>query len=994
MPAPPDDLIAPVQQPPGDLVGGAPLSAQPSTPEMDSWLDSTSLGRVLDAFGQGAKAGWGEGNVVMTPELEGALREAGIFQDMDAATRQPLRFFNEAVIRPAAAGLDAAIRGGTAVLFGGAGAAAQVAEEAGVVAPGMKGRLTRDLVMVAETLGITTLTVPSPARMRGATRAERRKVMEPVQKTPERPEMPAQPFAQAEVAPVIDKAGNINLNRINAPEDVKNVIREAAVAGGDFIEGRRGAMTLKDTEDLADAVGLPADELLKRKVGQAFNAEDAVWARKALVQSAEEVFEAARKAAGGTDADVVDFQRLMTRHMAIQEQVAGLTAEAGRALSSFRILASGTKEANALGDALKGMGGRETVEEIAKRVREFNNPHQVSRFLMDARKATTSEMLIEAWINGLLSGPQTHMVNTLSNTLVALWDVPETLVASGISALRGRAVADRTLPGEAAQRLFGIVQGSLEGIRAGARAYRTEIPSDGVSKLEQPRQRTLPSKEFKVMDPKSVKLAEPKTFKFAGRDYAWSGRIELSGKLTVGGKQARLPGRLLLAEDEFFRAIGYRSELNAQAYAKAKAEGLTGRAFAERMARIVADPTDDMLRAARANASYQTFTKELGKTGKAIQTALGSHPLAKVVVPFFRTPVNIFKYTGERTVLASLSQEVRATLKGERGARAADEQAARLALGTAVSAATIGLAAAGFVTGSGPSDPRRRAVLYMTGWQPNSIRIGEMYYSFGRLEPLGTLLGVSASAYEIAAEMTGAEADALSALILGAVSKNLVDKTWTQGPAGMIEAVQDPDRYGEPMIRKLVGSGIPTIMAQAARIEDPVLRDAQTLIDAVKSRIPGLSQEVMPRRDLWGEPIALEGGIGPDILSPVYQRRISEDRVAQEMVKLGVWPAKLRRDIRGVELTSEQYDEFQMIAGRLAKTILDQQVGNAAWGALPEFARREIITGTINRARELARQTMLMRHPAILEQAAAARYKEVTGEDMPSGAPDGAPLGR
>ena len=39
-------------------------------------------------------------------------------------------------------------------------------------------------------------------------------------------------------------AGNINLNRIQAPEDVKNVIRETAAQNENFIGARRGKMTL------------------------------------------------------------------------------------------------------------------------------------------------------------------------------------------------------------------------------------------------------------------------------------------------------------------------------------------------------------------------------------------------------------------------------------------------------------------------------------------------------------------------------------------------------------------------------------------------------------------------------------------------------------------------------------------------------------------------------------------------------------------------------
>ena len=71
------------------------------------------------------------------------------------------------------------------------------------------------------------------------------------------------------------------------------------------------------------------------------------------------------------------------------------------------------------------------------------------------------------------------------------------------------------------------------------------------------------------------------------------------GKAEIGGKQVRIPGRLLMAEDEFFKAIGYRQEINAQAFRLAANEGLKGKALAKRVAELKANPTDEMAKAAR-----------------------------------------------------------------------------------------------------------------------------------------------------------------------------------------------------------------------------------------------------------------------------------------------------------------------------------------------------------------------------------------------------------
>ena len=50
----------------------------------------------------------------------------------------------------------------------------------------------------------------------------------------------------------------------------------------------------------------------------------------------------------------------------------------------------------------------------------------------------------------------------------------------------------------------------------------------------------------------------------------------------------------------------------------------------------------------------------------------------------------------------------------------------------------------------------------------------------------------------------------------------------------LVEAVHDPDRYGERYIQRLAGTMIPTGVAQVARVQDPVLREARSVLDHIK----------------------------------------------------------------------------------------------------------------------------------------------------------------
>jgi hypothetical protein len=107
---------------------------------------------------------------------------------------------------------------------------------------------------------------------------------------------------------------------------------------------------------------------------------------------------------------------------------------------------------------------------------------------------------------------------------------------------------------------------------------------------------------------------------------------------------------------------------------------------------------------------------------------------------------------------------------------------------------------------------------------------------------------------------------------------------------------------------------------------------------------------------------------------------MNNDPVNQDLLRLGIFPAKPLRKIRGVTLTDEQYDEFQRIAGRLAKHTLDQLVNQQYWPEMPDYARKEIIENAIKTTRAAATSYMLMAHPDLLKSAVDTRVQEITGQ--------------
>lgn len=726
-----------------------------------------------------------------------------------------------------------------------------------------------------------------------------------------------------------DKAINVNLEYINSSDDAKAALAEVAdMYRSSIDDARRGVQTNEQTAKLAHDLGMTPDDLMKRRKGRAFNAEEAFAARRMLVDSAEHLVKLANQAKLGGKEDMAAFQKHFTRHVAIQEQVSGLTAEAGRALQQFQMIAGSDKaRLRVLEDVIESSGGREKIETIAKLIGNLDTPEGINRAARDMYKAKTSDMFLEAWINALLSGPQTHAVNTISNSLVAMWTVPEQLVAAGFGVLRKG--DDKVFLSETPAKLYGMVEGTKEGLRMAAKTFYTGEPSDAVNKLEAAKYKAIPG---------------------------------------LAGEIIRIPGRFLMSEDEFFKAIGYRMELNALAVRQAAKEGLSGSEFVNRISEIKNNPPEDIHLAATDASRYQTFTKPLGETGRSVQRFASSHPAAKVLLPFIRTPTNIIKFAGERTPLALFSQAVRDDIK--KGGATRDIALARIAVGTSVSATVASLAAEGYITGGGPTNPDARRTKYASGWQPYSIKVGDKWVSYSRVEPLGMLLGISADFAEISGHLSEEEADELAGMLVASVSKNLVSKTWLQGISNLVEVFNDPDRYGENFLQSYAGTLIPTGVAQIARTQDPILRRAESVTEKLKSRIPGYSDELLPRRNIWGDAIALEGGVGPDIISPFYQSTIKNHKATDELIRLGIDISMPPEKIGGVDLTPEQHDEFIVINGKNMRMALDAFVGSPAYDQLPDFVKERGVRSITSQIRQSSSQIILARHPDLIRQQA------------------------
>jgi hypothetical protein len=356
---------------------------------------------------------------------------------------------------------------------------------------------------------------------------------------------------------------------------------------------------------------------------------------------------------------------------------------------------------------------------------------------------------------------------------------------------------------------------------------------------------------------------------------------------------------------------------------------------------------------------YLTFQRPLGDgLAGGLSRITQNQPFLKAVLPFIRTPTNLIKFTAERSPLAPMVKEWRKDFAA--GGARRDLAIAKVMVGSGIGAVIAELAEKGVITGSPPSDDNQRRLMLANGWQPRSIKIGDQYYSYSRLDPFAMTLGTAADLATLGNGMTENEREENAALWMASVVSNLASRTWLSGVADALDALNDPERYSGNFIKRLIGSAtVPTGSAQLARTIDPTMREAPDIASYMQSRMPGLTDELLPRRDVWGRPIVSEGGVGPDILSPIWTSTDQKDPITQEALRVNAVISKPQKG----DLSPEQYDRLQEVAGSVGRRWIGQLIASPEYQALDTEDQAKEIRDVMERARKAAKAAVLAGEP-------------------------------
>lgn len=425
------------------------------------------------------------------------------------------------------------------------------------------------------------------------------------------------------------------------------------------------------------------------------------------------------------------------------------------------------------------------------------------------------------WINGLLSGPKTHLVNNMSNAIHMLNKFPdralESIVDMGLSLKTGQ----RSTTMDEIPRMWK------------AMFSKNDLPAEyrynaGIKTLED-------SKNISPLQGKYSKKVEP---------------------LMYGTK-------LLAASDQFF---GNKVAQMEHAALSGK-QGLTDL---------------DLKNLISDEAALRTLTRAPAKVTKVLLYAKQNLPGFRWIAPFIRTSADIIGQATEHTPLG-IYGIVKSSKAGTLTQRELTQRVARLTKGTLLGVWAYKQYKDGKLVGDAPKTSKERQhFLEVQHKQENSVKIGNRWVPLSNIEPIGSVLSEFVNFYEGGANNYKDTKSVANAFMAGVMKAGVAlgNKRYLSGVSNVMNAVADPERNAPKVIGQIAGGFIPGAVKTVTDTMDTKTRKATTIPEMIQRRVPGESSKLPTVPDIFGNPTEKPSGLN---LFNVKDATLSkEDRVVQD----------------------------------------------------------------------------------------------------------------
>ncbi len=487
-----------------------------------------------------------------------------------------------------------------------------------------------------------------------------------------------------------------------------------------------------------------------------------------------------------------------------------------------------------------------------------NDPANLPNAIRAVQQKSAWDKLLFAFRGHILSAFSTDFANHIGNAMKQHQTSADTAVAAvvdkAISAMRG--TPRERFVGETRAEYAAMIGAAPEAMRQYAKDMMALAAGKEVLDLDKP---------LSHVNPIAGKYG-----KFLGFQF---------GKLNAGDNAAKITIQSAEIAKRAYRKAA--SELGSNA----KATTIQNRAA--EIARETLDPNGkithaDIWRGVEQAKKERTFQDDPWNLVKKIELLVHDHPYMGFIFTFNKTPANIARDIIRHSPAGFVPafKAVKDMKAGKISQGEAADIISKPIVGTAILGSAIAAAYGGAMTGGGPADPKDKALLRETGWQPYSFKIpldfmgksfegAHLYVPFNRFEPVSSLLGFAADFKEIREAKDAGDAFDKG---LGSLVQNLTSKTYLQGLADAGEAIGRPKEFLGRYLQGFAGNVVPNIVVKGTQAIDPTLRDTTgtsdhgsmvKYLDGVRkhiiSRIPGASMSLPPKYSATGE-VSERGG--------------------------------------------------------------------------------------------------------------------------------------
>lgn len=773
-------------------------------------------------------------------------------------------------------------------------------------------------------------------------------------------------------------------------------------------------------------------------------AKRATAVRIITLKMAEEVDELAVRAELSTST-VLDQAKLIAAHtefMNFKAYTEAGTSNIARGLSAHNINAEASSLSFLDMDARKfewdtdsqieaaklvaSAGGKDAVLKIAKEIKGAKT--QKAKLKLLNKNRTALQGVLDYARASMLTSPKTLSANLVGNVMRPAMDNMSDYGTAFL--MMGRKTPNKMTFGEAAHRskvlssryLSELVVNPYNGLVAGVKGTSrsnflgalTEIMSGtGLRKAEARLENTGIIREYKE------DMIIPKTIDAEGQVIDSTENIFQTVGRELGAFQRLASFGLMKLTDNPFTKMAYDTELSGILYREFRGKGL-GHAEAIAEATKKADAVnqfrthiDDAASKGETKAKFKLDSKlskeeqaaklkelqDLDTRAKDYAKAVtwrdsssmdflesfsgSSHPVALIAkittMPFIKTPTNITSYALRHTPLAITSGRWWKAVRGHSGEVEQARAWAQAASGSIVLGSVMAMMDKGWITGS--FNFREKAMMEKAGIPENSIKLGDTWYSYNRIEPLGTMLGLAVN-LRYSWEGMENEEDYETKLFCaaGEIGSSIYGKSYLTSVGDILrlfDSSSDDGSSAEAWQRFTVNQASKFIpMSSAAKF---VVNDGTKY--ATDTALEGLAQ----RFGLGSDIVEHDGILGEEIIRPstyVGTKMLKDDApiALKMMVHHNMNVGRWKPTINGVELKAKYREEIKSnlakidARGEFEKLVQDENFKQQS----PEM-QKIYLQGVLTQLRDNAKAMFMSDNPNLTEQAYALKNETIEG---------------